>query len=58
MGYTFACDGCGTAYDHAPPFMGEFRETFLKTYPTPLVDVYSPGQTVTLCTACCEDWLL
>jgi hypothetical protein len=58
MGYTFKCDGCGSGYDHAPPFMGEFRESFLKTAPSPLTEVFKPGQTVTLCQRCSEEWLL
>ena len=58
MGYTFNCDGCGRRYDHAPPFMGEFRETFLKTADSPLVDAFQPGQTVTLCRACSEEVFL
>lgn len=58
MGYTFVCDGCATQYDHSPPFMGEFRETFLKTADTALVDRFQPGQTVTLCRLCSEDLFL
>lgn len=54
MGYTFNCDGCDTRFDHAPPFMGEFRETFLKTSDSPLVERYSIGETVTLCRKCAE----
>lgn len=55
MGYTFNCDGCETRFDHSPPFMGELRETFLKTSDSPLTELYQPGQTVTLCRRCTED---
>lgn len=58
MGYTFNCDGCETSYGHAPAFMGEFRESFLKTSDSPLVTFYQPGETVTLCRECCEAHLL
>lgn len=58
MGYTFNCDGCDDRYDHAPPFMGEFRETFLKTQPTQLAEKFAPGETVTLCRECSEDLFL
>lgn len=58
MGYTFNCDGCDTRKDHAPPFMGELRETFLKTSDSPLTDAFQPGQTVTLCRSCSESLLL
>lgn len=58
MGYTFNCDGCNEGYDHAPAFMGEFRETFLKTAPTALADLFDPGQTVTVCRECMEGLLL
>lgn len=58
MPYTFTCDGCGDPRDSAPPFMGELRETFLKTADSPLTDAYQPGQTVTLCRSCAEEWLL
>ena len=55
MGYTFNCDGpCGERYDTAPPFMGEFRESWLKTTPSVLVHAFNPGQTVTLCRDCSE----
>jgi len=55
MGYTFNCDGpCGKRYDKAPPFMGEFRETFLKTRPSVLTEMFTPGETVTLCEDCSE----
>ena len=60
MGYTFTCDDCGTQYDRAPAFMGEFRETFLKTDPRapPFTDAgYQPGVTVTICAVCMEDLL-
>jgi len=58
MGYTFNCDGCGTGYDHSPPFMGELRESFLKTSDSPLTELFQPGQTVTLCRECLEEMLL
>lgn len=58
MGYTFNCDDCGNRYDRAPAFMGEFRETFLKTSDSPLVERFDVGQTITLCHPCCEDTLL
>ena len=58
MGYTFNCDACGSRYDRTPPFMGEFRETFLKTADSPLVDLFAPGQTVTLCRDCSEEVFL
>lgn len=58
MGYTFTCDICDTHHDTAPPFMGELRETFLKTADTPLADAYHPGQTVTICRTCSEDVLV
>ena len=34
--------------------MGEFRETFLKTRPSILTEMFTPGETVTLCTDCAE----
>mgnify|MGYP006876405321 CR=1 FL=1 len=55
MGYTFNCDHCQERFDHAPPFMGEFSETFLKTSDSPLVEQFDIGQTVTLCLKCSED---
>jgi hypothetical protein len=58
MGYTFTCDACGEGFDHAPPFMGEFRESFLKTAPSILAEVYSPGETVTMCQGCSEQVFL
>lgn len=58
MGYTFNCDGCNSRYDHTPPFMGEFRETFLKTSDSPLVHQFDIGETVTLCRRCSEDLFL
>lgn len=59
MGYTFRCDGpCGEQYGHAPPFMGELRESFIKTSDSPLTELFKPGQTVTLCRTCAEDTLL
>lgn len=59
MGYTFDCDGpCEQEYNHAPPFMGELSERFLKTADSPLTKQYEPGQTVTLCRGCAEEVLL
>jgi len=58
MGYTFTCDECGRGYDRAPPFMGEFRETFLKTSDSPITQLFQPGQTVTICRACMEETVL
>lgn len=60
MGYTFACDGCGTAYDHAPPFMGEFSESFLNGTAAggEFSEIYNIGQTVTLCVHCSRETLL
>lgn len=58
MPYTFACDVCGTRQDHAPPFMGEFRESFLKTSDSPLTEFFSPGDTVTICRTCSEEHIL
>lgn len=57
MPYTFHCDACGTQYNHAPPFMGEFREAWLKTTDSPLSGDYKPGQTVTMCRACMEGFV-
>jgi hypothetical protein len=58
MGYTFTCDFCATEYDRAPPFMGELRESFLKTADSPLTELFQPGQTITVCRQCAEDQLL
>jgi len=58
MGYTFNCDFCGDRYNRAPAFMGEFRESFLKTSDSPLVERFEPGQTVTVCRGCMEGQLL
>lgn len=58
MGYTFNCDACRERYDRAPAFMGEFRETFIKTSDSPLVQVFDIGQTITICRDCCEEVLL
>lgn len=58
MPYTFTCDGCGNRHDTAPPLMGEFRETFLKTSDSPLTQVFRPGQTVTICRECAEGLVL
>jgi len=54
MGYTFNCDLCEERYNKAPAFMGEFRESFLKTSPSTLTQAFSPGDTVTLCSDCSE----
>lgn len=58
MGYTFNCDVCEERKDSAPPLMGEFRETFLKTTDSPLGQVFNPGQTVTICQSCAERHIL
>lgn len=58
MGYTFNCDVCEHRYDQAPAFMGEFRESFLKTSPSPLTQLFRPGETVTICRDCSEDLFL
>lgn len=58
MGYKFQCDHCAEDYDRAPPFMGELSEQFLKTADSPLTELFSPGQTVTLCRQCAEGMLL
>ena len=58
MGYTFNCDKCGSRYDHAPRFMGEFRESFLKTADSQLVHEFGIGETVTLCRQCSEEAFL
>ena len=55
MGYTFTCERCEQGFNHEPPFIGEFVETFIKTSPSPLTEDYSPGQTVTLCAPCMEE---
>lgn len=57
MGYTFNCDGCGVRRDRAPPFMGEFRESFLKTDGGEFAEHFEIGETVTLCTECCYQFL-
>lgn len=58
MGYTFTCDICNSDYDRAPAFMGEFRETFLKTSDSPLTELFQPGQTMTACRNCMEREIL
>lgn len=58
MGYTFTCDQCNTQHNRSPAFMGEFRESFLKTSDSPLVEAYQPGQTVTICQHCMETTVL
>jgi len=55
MGYTFVCDHCERRFDRSPAFMGEFRESFLKTSDSFLTDKYQPGQTLTVCRECSED---
>ena len=55
MGYTFECDYCEREYNHEPPLMGSFNETFLKTSDSWLTQEFRPGETVTLCRACSED---
>lgn len=52
MTYTFNCDACGERYDSAPPFMGEFRESFLKTTGGDVAEHYGIGETVTICADC------
>jgi len=54
MGYTFNCDVCEERYDRAPAFMGEFRESFLKTSPSTLTQLFQPGETATICRDCSE----
>jgi len=59
MGYGFACDVCADVHpDEAPPFMGEFRESFIKTADSPLVHAFDVGQTVTICRSCSEEHFL
>lgn len=58
MGYTFNCDVCEDRFDNAPAFMGEFRESFLKTSPSTLTQLFDPGETVTICRECSEAALL
>jgi len=58
MGYTFNCDVCEVRYDRAPAFMGEFRESFLKTSPSTLTQLFRPGETVTICRDCSEAMFL
>ena len=58
MGYTFNCDACGARKAHAPPFMGEFRESYLKTRGGVFAEMYEVGETVTLCETCCREVLL
>lgn len=57
MGYVHNCDACGERYDCAPAFMGEFRESFLKSTPAGgrLSEHYDIGQTVTMCADCSEE---
>lgn len=54
MGYTFNCDICEDRYERSPAFMGEFRESFLKTSPSTLTQLFRPGETITLCKDCAE----
>lgn len=58
MGYVFNCDSCGTRKDHAPPFMGEFSETFLNTIGGEFAEIFDPGQTVTICAGCMREVVL
>lgn len=58
MGYVFNCDSCGDRKDHAPPFMGEFSETFLKTHGGLFAELFNPGQTVTICADCMGETVL
>lgn len=59
MPYTYDCDGpCGRSFTDRPPFMGEFRESFLKTDGGVFASQYQPGQTITLCAECTERVLL
>jgi hypothetical protein len=59
MGYTFNCDGpCGRRYDHEPPFIAEFTETFLRTSDSPLTEEFTEGQTVAMCRQCSEEVFL
>lgn len=57
MGYDYTCDDCGHGYGGPPPFMGEFRESFLEATEAGGLFAeagYRPGQTVTLCADCME----
>lgn len=58
MGYTFECNICDTGYPHNPPWVGELTESFLKTSDSPLTERFNPGQTVTVCRRCAEEYLL
>lgn len=58
MGYTFNCDVCEERYDRPPVFMGEFRESFLKTAPSTLTQLFEPGETATVCRECSETLFL
>jgi len=58
MGYVFNCDGCGDRKDHSPPFMGEFRESFLKTTGAEFRQEFNIGETVTLCESCAREVFL
>lgn len=58
MGYTFQCDCCREDFRHAPPFMGELTERFIKTSDSPLVEKFEIGQTITFCRKCAEEILL
>jgi hypothetical protein len=55
MGYTFVCEDCGRGYNHEPPLMGSFTDTFIKTSDSWLAQEYRPGETVTFCRSCAED---
>ena len=58
MGYNYTCDSCNNKSEDSPPFMGEFRESFLKTDGGIFAEQYAPGQTITLCPECVGKVLL
>lgn len=58
MGYVYNCDICGDRKTSAPPLMGQFTETFLKTSDSLLVERFDIDQTVTICRDCAEKHLL
>lgn len=55
MGYTYVCDNCGDGFNHNPPFVGEFTDTFIKTSPSQLAQDFNIGETVTMCERCMEE---
>ena len=55
MGYTFTCDHCERRYDHEPPLMASFNETFIKTADSWLAQEFGIGETVTFCRPCSEE---